>query len=103
MSDLTDINFFLTDLDTKLFPGVTHAVQVHNGFGAEHAKTAATILAETKRIIADKGATQVMLVRNAFPRPIMSMRLREHSPDIGRRLGIPWVARWRSWTRSSWR
>ncbi|RDX53274.1 alpha/beta-hydrolase [Lentinus brumalis] len=66
LSDLTDVNFFLTDLDTKLFPGVTHAVQVHNGFGAEHALTAATILAETKKIIADKGATQVMLIGHSL-------------------------------------
>ena len=61
-SALTDIDFFLDNLDKKLFPGVSSAVQVHNGFGEAHADTAQTILAETKRLIATKGATQVMLV-----------------------------------------
>ncbi|CDO71479.1 hypothetical protein BN946_scf184909.g73 [Trametes cinnabarina] len=65
-SDLTDINFFLDDLDTSLFPGVTHAIQVHNGFAAEHAKTASTILAEVKRLISQKGAKQVIAIGHSL-------------------------------------
>ena len=42
------------------------SVEVHNGFGSEHAKTAATILAETQKIISEKNATQVMVVRIFF-------------------------------------
>lgn len=59
-SDLTDVNFFLDDLDTSLFPGMTHAIQVHNGFAAEHAKTADTILTEVKRLLSQTGAKQVI-------------------------------------------
>ena len=59
-SDLTDVNFFLDDLDTSLFPGTTHAIQVHNGFAAEHAKTANTILTEVKRLLSQTGAKQVI-------------------------------------------
>ena len=49
--------------DTSLFPGIPSSVWVHGGFLAEHAKTAPTILAETKRLLSSTGATQVILVR----------------------------------------
>ncbi|KAI9058382.1 alpha/beta-hydrolase [Trametes sanguinea] len=65
-SDLTDINFFLDDLDTSLFPGMTSAIQVHNGFAAEHAKTASTILTEVKRLISQKGAKQVITIGHSL-------------------------------------
>ena len=77
MSDLTDLKFFKENLDSTLFPDVPDAVEVHNGFASEHAKTASTILAETQKIISEKGATQVMVVslpsltrrsRSLFPR-----------------------------------
>ena len=65
-SVLTDTDFFLDDLDQKLFPGTGSAPQVHNGFGEAHAETAQTILDETKRLISTKGANQVLLVSNFF-------------------------------------
>ena len=63
LSDLTDLKFFKENLNGTLFPDVPDAVEVHNGFGSEHAKTAATILAETQKLIAANGATQVLVVR----------------------------------------
>lgn len=61
-SDLTDVNFFLKSLDTKLFPGVKSNVKAHNGFLDEHAKTASQILAEVKNQISKTGAEQVITV-----------------------------------------
>ncbi|KAI0372183.1 alpha/beta-hydrolase [Pilatotrama ljubarskyi] len=65
-SDLTDINFFLDNLDTALFPGMKSDVQVHNGFAAAHAKTANTILTEVKRLISQKGAKQVIVIGHSL-------------------------------------
>ena len=62
LSDLTDVNFFLTSLDTTLFPGVSSDVQVHNGFAAEHAKTASIILDEVKKELSSSGASTVIAV-----------------------------------------
>lgn len=61
-SVLTDTDFFLDNLDEKLFPGVSSDVQVHNGFGEAHAETAQAILAETNNLISSKGANQVLVV-----------------------------------------
>lgn len=61
-SDLTDVDFFLKGLDTKLFPGVKSSVKAHNGFLEEHEKTASQILAEVKKLISTTGATQVITV-----------------------------------------
>ncbi|KAF7977985.1 hypothetical protein HWV62_1821 [Athelia sp. TMB] len=33
LPDLTDVDYFLTTLDTTLFPGVSSSIEVHNGFG----------------------------------------------------------------------
>ena len=66
LSDLTDLKFFKENLDSTLFPGVPDSVEVHNGFGSEHAKTAAAILTETQKIISEKNATQVMVVSTIF-------------------------------------
>ncbi|EJF63436.1 alpha/beta-hydrolase [Dichomitus squalens] len=65
-SDLTDINFFLTNLDSTLFPGVSSDVQAHNGFLAEHAKTASQILTEVQNLISSKGANQVITVGHSL-------------------------------------
>ncbi|KAI9440856.1 lipase [Lactarius indigo] len=46
LADLTDIDVFMTNLDSTLFPGLPSSIQVHSGFAAEHAKTAQTILAQ---------------------------------------------------------
>lgn len=63
MSVLTDIDFSLDPLSNQLFPGIPNNLQVHGGFADAHAETANIILAETKRLIASKGATTVTLVR----------------------------------------
>lgn len=68
LSDLTDVNFFLQDLDKSLFPGTTSAIQAHGGFLEAHADTAATVLAEVKRLISTKGATTVITVSPRFAR-----------------------------------
>ncbi|KAJ6621868.1 Alpha/Beta hydrolase protein [Mycena sp. CBHHK59/15] len=60
MSDLTDLNVFKGELNSTLFPGDLPAgTEVHSGFRDEHALTADEIQAEVKRLIAEKGATQV--------------------------------------------
>ncbi|KAI0670760.1 alpha/beta-hydrolase [Trametes maxima] len=65
-SDLTDINFFLDDLDSTLFPGLPSGVQAHNGFADEHAKTASTILTEVKNLLAKNNAKQVVVVGHSL-------------------------------------
>ncbi|EIM81619.1 alpha/beta-hydrolase [Stereum hirsutum FP-91666 SS1] len=65
-SDLTDVNFSLDTLDSTLFPGVSSDVEVHNGFAAEHAKTAATILTEVKSLMSEHSATKVTLVGHSL-------------------------------------
>jgi hypothetical protein len=62
LSLLTDIDFLPESLDPELFPGVPADVRVHGGFKDAHADTAKEILAETKRLIAEKGAKNVILV-----------------------------------------
>ncbi|KAI0086523.1 alpha/beta-hydrolase [Irpex rosettiformis] len=66
LSDLTDINFFLVDLDQNLFPGIDSAAQGHNGFLAEHAKTASTILGGVKQLLTSTGATTVITVGHSL-------------------------------------
>jgi len=66
VSDLTDLNVLMDPLDTKLFPGVSSSVQVHDGFRNEHALTAPAILAEVKRLMSVKNTKNVATVR-AFP------------------------------------
>ncbi|OJT09887.1 Lipase [Trametes pubescens] len=65
-SDLTDINFFLENLDSTLFPGLDSGVKAHNGFADEHAKTASTILPEVQKLISEKGATQVTVIGHSL-------------------------------------
>ena len=62
LSDLTDINFILKNLDSTLFPGVSSDVEVHGGFADEHAKTATTILAEVNKQLSATGASNVVVV-----------------------------------------
>ncbi|KAI0781969.1 Alpha/Beta hydrolase protein [Abortiporus biennis] len=66
MSILTDIEIPMTNLDSKLFPGVSSNVLVHEGFANQHALTAATILAEVKRLISLHSATTVTLVGHSL-------------------------------------
>ena len=62
LSLLTDVEVLRRGLNTTLFPGASDDVSVHSGFADEHEKTASTVLAETKRLISEKGADSVTLV-----------------------------------------
>ena len=62
LSDLTDLNFPLTALNSTLFPGIPSTVEAHSGFLAEHAKTAPAILAQVKSLLSSTGAQNVFLV-----------------------------------------
>ncbi|KIK09191.1 hypothetical protein K443DRAFT_127635 [Laccaria amethystina LaAM-08-1] len=66
MSVLTDVNILMSSLDTKLFPGISPSVQVHTGFGDEHALTAAKILAEVKNLMASKNTQSITLVGHSL-------------------------------------
>jgi hypothetical protein len=56
---ITDADFFLTPLDSALFPGVSSGVEVHNGFGGDQTDTATDILAAVQQAIAEHSATSV--------------------------------------------
>lgn len=66
LADLTDANFFLTNLDSTLFPGLSASIQVHSGFAAEHAKTAPTILAEVEELLAQHGVSSVTVTGHSL-------------------------------------
>ncbi|KAI0801811.1 alpha/beta-hydrolase [Irpex lacteus] len=66
LSDLTDVNFILVDLDQSLFPGIDPAAQAHNGFLAEHAKTASTILGGVNQLLSSTGAKTVITVGHSL-------------------------------------
>lgn len=66
MSDLTDVDILMGNLDSTLFPGVSSSVQVHAGFRDEHAKTASTILTEVKRLMSVKNTNNVAIVGAQF-------------------------------------
>ncbi|KAH8104577.1 alpha/beta-hydrolase [Cristinia sonorae] len=66
LSVLTDASILQRNLDPGLFPGVPSSVFIHGGFADAHAETAPAILAETKRLIATKGATSVTLIGHSL-------------------------------------
>ncbi|KAI0646667.1 alpha/beta-hydrolase [Trametes meyenii] len=66
LSDLTDVDIAQTTLDSTLFPGVSSDVLVHEGFANEHAKTASNILAATKKLLSQTGATTVINVGHSL-------------------------------------
>lgn len=74
LSDLTDVNIVMKNLDSTLFPGVDSSIQVHSGFADEHAKTARTILNQVESLISHYGAASVTLVcislSLSLPRPV---------------------------------
>lgn len=80
------------NLDTKLFPGVSSSVQVHEGFRDEHEKTALTILAEVKRLMSVKENKSVVIVR--FSNVLFFLSL--FSQTVSNRSVIPLEAHWRS-------
>ncbi|KAF7314506.1 Lipase-3 domain-containing protein [Mycena kentingensis (nom. inval.)] len=66
MSVLTDLKVLKGELNTTLFPGIPEGVEAHVGFRDEHALTADQIRDEVKRLIAEKGATQVTTVGHSL-------------------------------------
>ncbi|KAH8082433.1 alpha/beta-hydrolase [Cristinia sonorae] len=66
LSLLTAGDIFQDQLDPALFPGVPSSIGVHGGFAEAHGDTAETILAETKKLIASRGATTVTLVGHSL-------------------------------------
>jgi len=66
VSDLTDVNILMDNLDSKLFPGVPSSVEVHDGFRNEHELTAQTILAEVKRLMASKNTESVTVIGHSL-------------------------------------
>jgi hypothetical protein len=73
MSDLTDLNVFKGELNSTLFPNAPAGLEIHSGFRDEHAITADEIRIEVQRLISDKGATQVTVVRQFFRPGCMKM------------------------------
>ncbi|KIJ64648.1 hypothetical protein HYDPIDRAFT_181861 [Hydnomerulius pinastri MD-312] len=66
LSDLTDVDIPMENLDPTLFPGVDSSVEVHSGFANEHAQTASIILTEVKSLISQYSATSVTLVGHSL-------------------------------------
>jgi hypothetical protein len=59
----TDADLRLIDPHPILFPRIPAAVKIHEGFAAEHEKTANQILAEVRKLMAKHSSTNVILVR----------------------------------------
>ena len=47
---LTDADFILDELDTRLFPGLPEGIKVHNGFGEAHAECVPMWLASSANV-----------------------------------------------------
>lgn len=63
---LTDADFFLDNLSTSLFPGVSSSVKAHDGFLNEHARTATTILSNVQKALTQNAATSVTVVGHSL-------------------------------------
>ncbi|KAF8238162.1 lipase class 3 family protein [Tricholoma matsutake] len=61
----TDVNAFLENLDSSLFPGIS-SVQVHNGFANEQKKTATQVLAAVNQALSAHGANHVTIVGHSL-------------------------------------
>ncbi|KAF8957116.1 alpha/beta-hydrolase [Flammula alnicola] len=63
---LTDADFVLKNLNSTLFPGVSSAIKVHDGFAEEHAKTATSVLAAVRKALQQSGLTTVTVVGHSL-------------------------------------
>ncbi|KAF8909280.1 lipase [Gymnopilus junonius] len=63
---LTDGDFFLTKLNSTLFPSVSSSIEVHSGFADEHAKTATSVLASVQTALQKSGLKKVTLVGHSL-------------------------------------
>ncbi|PFH51568.1 hypothetical protein AMATHDRAFT_142271 [Amanita thiersii Skay4041] len=66
LSLLTDANIFMGSLSPSLFPGISSNAQVHEGFRDAHAKTASSVLAEVKKLMAAHNTNSVTLVGHSL-------------------------------------
>ncbi|KAK2463203.1 hypothetical protein APHAL10511_004858 [Amanita phalloides] len=66
LSVLTDVKIRLVQLDPTLFPGVSSAVLVHEGFRNEHAQTASKILAQVKILFAQHNTNKLRLIGHSL-------------------------------------
>ncbi|KAG6909782.1 hypothetical protein DXG01_015275 [Tephrocybe rancida] len=63
---VTDADFFLTSLDSTLFPGLSSDIEVHNGFGESQADSATAVLAAVQTAMSRYSATQVTIVGHSL-------------------------------------
>ncbi|KAG7445156.1 alpha/beta-hydrolase [Guyanagaster necrorhizus] len=63
---ITDLDFFLTDLDSSLFPGIDSTVQVHSGFKESQADTATEVLSLVKTAMSKYSTTSVAVVGHSL-------------------------------------
>ncbi|KAG9104248.1 hypothetical protein FRC06_004232 [Ceratobasidium sp. 370] len=65
-SVLNDAEISKSNLDSTLFPGVSSAVEAHDGFQGAHADSAVPILAAVKKALADHSGTKVLAVGHSL-------------------------------------
>ncbi|KAF9236094.1 Alpha/Beta hydrolase protein [Melanogaster broomeanus] len=63
---VTDADFFLTSLDSTLFPGISSSIEVHSGFAESHADTATQVLAAVKTTMTRYGTSSVTMVGHSL-------------------------------------
>ncbi|KAF5316579.1 hypothetical protein D9619_006735 [Psilocybe cf. subviscida] len=63
---LTDADFFLDELDTNLFPGVSSTIKTHNGFGEAQRRSASAVLAAVNKGFSTYGVTKVTVVGHSL-------------------------------------
>ncbi|KAF9236095.1 Alpha/Beta hydrolase protein [Melanogaster broomeanus] len=63
---VTDADFFLTSLDSTLFPGISSSIEVHSGFAESQADTATQVLAAVKTTMAEYGTSTVTMVGHSL-------------------------------------
>ncbi|THH04592.1 hypothetical protein EW145_g5402, partial [Phellinidium pouzarii] len=66
LADLTDVDFFLDNLNSTLFPGIDSSIQVHNGFADEHAKVADLVLATVQTTMSSHSGASVTMVGHSL-------------------------------------
>ncbi|KAG6381819.1 Alpha/Beta hydrolase protein [Boletus reticuloceps] len=65
-ADLTDADFFLTNVDSTLFPGISSDIEVHDGFADDQASTATEVLAAVQQTMSEYGTTSVTMVGHSL-------------------------------------
>ncbi|KAI9567106.1 Alpha/Beta hydrolase protein [Boletus coccyginus] len=63
---VTDADFFLTNLDSTLFPGISSDIKVHNGFASDQASTATDVLAAVQKTMSEHGTTNITMVGHSL-------------------------------------